>query len=177
MKDDPTELIKRAQEGDRRAFEALVLEYYDIIFRIACKWCGNPTDAEDITQTACLKLARSLQSFQFKSAFTSWLYRLVINAAMDWQRQNRKNYLALSDDMPGGAGNAEDALQAREVMAQVFALPDKEKTALLLVFSEGLSHAEAAKIMECRESTVSGYIHQARKKLGVKNESKERRHG
>ena len=79
------DLITKAQGGDKSAFEALVRENYDVMFRIAFKWCGNQEDAEDITQNACIKLARNIDGFQFKSAFTSWLYRLVINTAIDYR--------------------------------------------------------------------------------------------
>ncbi|MBI4030589.1 MAG: RNA polymerase sigma factor [Proteobacteria bacterium] len=168
------ELIKRAQEGDRRAFEALLQGYYDAMFRMAFKWCGNRADAEDVTQNACIKLAHSLKSFRFEAAFTSWLYRLVINTAMDWRKANRK-FVPLPESGHAGIapGNAEKDMQHKEALAAVLALPEKEKAALLLVFSEGMTHAEAAGVMGVKESTVSWYIHEARKKLT----GKERRHG
>ena len=165
-------MIKRAQAGDRRAFETLLQEYYDVMFRMAFKWCDNRADAEDVTQNACIKLARVIGSFRFESAFTSWLYRLVINTAIDWQKANHKKHSLLSNSLPGGP-DAEKDMQHKEALAQVLALPEKEKTALLLVFSEGMTHAEAAAVMDVKESTVSWYIHEARKKLT----EKERRHG
>ena len=57
-----TELIRQAQGGDRSAFEALLRLHYDTIYRIAYKWCGNRVDAQDITQNACIKLARAMGS-------------------------------------------------------------------------------------------------------------------
>lgn len=170
------DLITRAQRGDKSAFAALLQEHYDAMLRMAYKYCGNRQDAEDITQEACIKLARNLGSFRFRSAFTSWLYRLVINTARDFHRA-QKSTLTLEDGHIGtGGADAETTVYANEIMAQIHALPENEKTALLLVMSEGMTHKEAAAVMECRESTVSWYIHEARKKLGVK-EQKERRHG
>ncbi len=176
MKPDPDTalLVNGARSGDRQAFERLVGMHYDFIFRVAFKWCRNRTDAEDIAQDACIRLARSIQGYSGKAAFTSWLYRLVINAAIDWQRRNRQDK-AESAEQADSAPDAETRLYAREVLAQVDLLPVKEKTALLLVHAEGLSHAETALIMEVRESTVSWYIHEARKKLDAGQ--KERRHG
>src|SRR5262249_13669780 len=121
-------------------------------------------------------------TYKFEAAFTSWLYRLVINTAIDWKRQNRVHSSLpehAEETISAGDSSAEDRLQAREMLEQVMALPEKEKTALLLVFSEGLTHAEAAYAMGCKESTVSWYVHEARKKLGVKDDGKkkERRHG
>ncbi|MDA0240990.1 MAG: RNA polymerase sigma factor [Proteobacteria bacterium] len=84
--DEETALIKRAQGGDKGAFERLLQTHYDVMYRTAYKWCGNKMDAEDITQTACIKLARSIDGFRFESAFLTWLYRLVINTAKDWAK-------------------------------------------------------------------------------------------
>ena len=175
--DNNDEQIKLAQAGNRRAFEGLLNDYYEVMFRFAFKYCGCREDAEDITQNACMKLARNIGQYKFKSAFTSWLYRLVINTAIDWQRQNKKD--KTTPDLEHtiiAPGNAEKELHAREVLQQVFELPEKEKTALLLVFSEGLTHKEAAKVMDCKESTISWYIHEARKKL-AHEQKKEAHHG
>ena len=80
-------LIRAAQGGDAQAFEQLLEAHYDTMYRFAYKWCGNRADAEDVTQQSCLKLARALDSYRFESAFTSWLYRVVINCARDWSRR------------------------------------------------------------------------------------------
>ena len=174
MAGNDNELIERAQAGNRRAFEALLQKHYDTMFRMAFKWCGNRADAEDVTQNAAIKLARNIGSFRFESAFTSWLYRLVINTAIDWQKANKK-YIPLPESGHIGVApdNAEKDMQNREALTAVLALPEKEKMALLLVFAEGMTHAEAAAVMDVKESTVSWYIHEARKKLT----EKERHHG
>lgn len=164
---DP-ELIKRAQAGDPAAFEALVNAYYEVMFKMAFKWCGRRDDAEDITQEACIRVARGIGSFNHKSAFTSWLYVLVINAAKDFYR--KRGGQPESADNPGyinaaDGANAEDALYARQVWDEVYKLPEGEKEALLLVMAEGLSHKEAAKLAGVKESTISWRVHEARKKL------------
>jgi len=170
-------LIKAAGDGDARAFEALVNHYYEVMFKMAFKWCQNRQDAEDITQDACIKLARGIDSFKGDSAFTSWLYRLVINTAKDWyKKQNR--HPASSDGLETAKidGKADEKLFARQVVEEVHKLPEGEKEAVFLVIGEGLSHGEAAKLLNCKESTVSWRIHEARKKLnGIFEE--ERAHG
>ena len=177
MTDNETDLIKRSQRGDREAFARLLDTYYQVIFKMAYKWCGNREDAEDITQAACIKLARSLDSFNFKAAFSSWLYRLVINTGKDWLRKNSRTGLVSGvDEMIPTDCKIEDKLEARQTLAHVFDLPDNEKTALILVFHEGMTHKDAAYVMDCKESTVSWYIHEARKKLNDIRE-KEARHG
>lgn len=182
MTDEETEWIRQAQAGDRRAFAALLEARYDTMFRMALRWCGNRQDAEDITQTACIKLARALPSYRFQAAFTSWLYRLVVNTAIDWKKMQRRHErghesLPAETELPAAGGDAARDLETRQDLARVLALPEREKTALLLVFGEGLSHAEAAFVMACRESTVSWYIHEARRKLGAGKGGKERSHG
>ena len=176
-----TKLIQRAQAGDRGAFEALLRLHYDTIYRIAYKWCGNREDAQDITQNACIKLARAIGSYQFRSAFLTWLYPLVINSAKDWARSRARHAGDGLDPEQGEAclacpPEAEQQVYARQVLAQIRTLPEKQREAVILVFSAGLSHREAAAAMACRESTVSWYIHEARKRLLPLRE-KERRHG
>jgi RNA polymerase sigma-70 factor (ECF subfamily) len=174
---EATTLIERAQNGDRGAFEALLQNYYDVIFRIAYRWSGNHADAEDITQNACIKLARSIDSFRFQSAFVTWLHTLVINTAKDWAKARGAPMSDLVEDAETAQPpDGEQTVYANEVMAHVRALPEREKEALLLVFVEGLTHGETAAVMNCKESTVSWYIHEARKKLQSLL-TLERRHG
>ena len=88
---DEQALIRRAQAGDATAFGELLDLHYDTIFRFAWKWCRHRTNAEDIAQLACIKLANSLAQYRFQAAFSSWLYRLVISCAQDWQRSQSRH--------------------------------------------------------------------------------------
>jgi RNA polymerase sigma-70 factor (ECF subfamily) len=163
-------LIELIQRGDSRAFEALVERHYATIFKIAYRWCRNREDADDITQDACIRLGRGILRFRRESKFTTWLYRLVLNAAKDWHRkQARRGRLEeplepLTDvvEQP----NAENRLDARRLLKEIDGLPDKEKEAVLLVFAEDMAHREAAEVLGCAESTISWRIHSARKRLG-----------
>lgn len=172
------ELIRTAQRGDARAFEQLVNESYDIMFKMAFKWCGNRGDAEDITQEACIKLARGINSFRYDCKFSSWLYRLVINAAKDWYKSQNRHPQGDEDVLNTipVEGDAESVQNVRQIWEQVYKLPDGEKEALLLVMGDGLSHGEAAKLLDVKESTISWRIHEARKKL-EKIFRKEERYG
>lgn len=163
------ELAQGAAAGDRGAFELLLARHYDLIFRIAVKWAGNQADGQDIAQNACLKLAHVIAKYQGKARFTTWLYRVVINVAHDWhRREKRHQHMAEIDDAllpPNFSDTPEARAEARQVLAAVQTLPQREKDALLLVCSEGMSHAEAAAICNCKEGTISWRIHEARKKL------------
>jgi RNA polymerase sigma-70 factor (ECF subfamily) len=168
-----------ACQGEKRAFETLVTRHYGMVFKVAYKWCGNRADAEDVAQDTCIRLAAIVCSYDGRAKFTSWLYRIVINMTVDLQRKNSRRG-DVSIDLAGEQGtdaDAEDTLYARQVFAHVFALPEREKTALLLVMSEGMTHKEAAAVMDCKESTVSWYIHEARKRLDAALDTKEKRHG
>ncbi len=174
---DETALIRQAQNGDRRAFESLVRGHYDMMYRMAFKWCGNKADAEDITQNACIKLARSIDTFRFQSEFATWLYRLVINTAKDWAKARPpqsadQEIETCRTESPVG----DDRVYARQVMAYMRTMPEREKVALFLVFGEELTHREAAIVMDCNEGTVSWYVHEARKKLRS-FQNQERRDG
>lgn len=171
MTADSDETIRRAQAGDRDAFARLIDDYYAVMFRFACKYCGNRQDAEDITQQACIKLARSVGQFRFEAAFSTWLYRLVINCARDWYKQQKLpptgpmvNPDALAIAIEDGA---ESAVMLHQVLAQVSEMGDGFREALALVIGEGLTHAEAAEILAVKESTVSWRLHEIRKRLAA----------
>lgn len=161
--------VLRAGQGDRSAFAGLVAEHYDFIFRTAYKWSGNREDAEDIAQDVCIKLAGAIAGFDGRAAFTSWLYRIVINAVRDRQRQHARRSRQVEDMAhisPGEEGAEQEAVIAQaQIWQAVRALPDKQRDAVLLVYGEERSHAEAASIMGAKESTVSWYIHEAKKAL------------
>jgi RNA polymerase sigma factor (sigma-70 family) len=162
-------LIARARNGDRAAFAQLVTAHYDFIFRTACKWSGRRSDAEDIAQEVCIKLAGALKSFDGRSAFTSWLYRVTLNAVRDHQRANARrgrNIDALAEVTGDSAEpDQEAAATMRQLWAAVVDLPDQQRDAVLLVYAEEKSHAEAADIMGVKEGTVSFHIHEAKKTL------------
>ncbi len=162
-------LIERAVDGDGAAFARLVDRHYALIYRIACKWCSNQADAEDITHDVCVKLGHTIRSFRGSSSFSSWLYRVTLNVVRDFhragaRRQHKVSALALVSES-AYQPDAEDAITKGELWSAVHALPNKQRDAILLVYSEELSHAEAADIMGCAETTVSWHLHEARKRL------------
>ena len=166
---DDNTLIARAVGGDRRAFSELVERHYDFIFRTACKWCGKVSDAEDVAQEVCVKLASVPKSFDGRSAFTSWLYRVTLNAVRDMQRarsrrgRNTDRYAEVAPEeyLP----EQEDSAAAKELWQAVRRLPEQQRDAVLLIYAEGMSHAEAGVIMGCKEATVSWHVHEAKKTL------------
>ena len=164
------ELAALSTGGDAHAFERLVNRHYTTVYRLSYKWCGVKEDAEDITQEVFVKVAGKLKRFGGKSSFKTWLYRITVNAAKDHIRKQaaKRTYekTFAKEHAPGNPNPSQEAhVEAARLMAAIGMLPDKQKAAVLLVFSEGLSHGEAARVLGCPETTVSWRVFQARKKL------------
>lgn len=160
--------LKRAINGDGDAFASLMALHYDMIYRTAYKWCGNQHDAEDIAQDVCIKVGRTIGTFRQECAFTSWLYRIVVNMVHDAGRKHKPHLdMAVLETVVGATSDEiEQRVIHSELWRAVQQLPDKQRDAILLVYSEELSHAQTAEIMGCKESTVSWHIHEAKKRLG-----------
>lgn len=108
---DDQRLVALAQEGNPDAFSLLVERHQTMVYNLALGKTGSPQDAEEVTQTAFLKAWQGLPAFQGKAAFSSWLYRLTVNAAIDLlrQRSRRPQTLSLDDpDLPPVPDPAED---------------------------------------------------------------------
>ena len=162
-------LVVRARNGDPEAFSELIEDHYDRIYRTAWRWCGNRSDAEDIAQEVCVKIGQAIGRFDGRSAFSSWVYRITINAARDLlrARQSRGRQASAYAEFASSDQEAEQemAVTTSQVWDAVRTLPDKQRDAVLLVYAEELSHAEAAAIMGIKEATVSFHVHEARKTL------------
>jgi RNA polymerase sigma-70 factor (ECF subfamily) len=172
------QLVERAQRGDKRAFELLVLKYQRKLGRLLSRFVRDSAEVEDVTQEAFIKAYRALPSFRGDSAFYTWLYRIGINTA--------KNYLvALGRRAPTTTGfdneeaegfedaeqlrdssTPESELEGKEIAATVNramdALPADLRTAITLREIEGLSYEEIASVMNCPVGTVRSRIFRAR---------------
>lgn len=163
------ELAEQARSGDREAFQRLLERHYDTAYRVALRFTGSVEDAEDISQDVCLALVDKLRSFRGASAFSTWLYRVVVNACRDHARK-QKSTQALQASYAvframDEADRSHDAKRAAWLTAALATLEPKLRETAVLVLAEDLSHGEAAKALGCAESTVSWRMHQVRKKL------------
>ncbi len=166
------ELAEKAAGGCRESFAALIAAYYDRIFRLAWRLCGSRATAEDVAQDVCVKLATAIREFRGDAAFSTWVWRITFTAATDRLRAANKVtalapavIAALVDAAPERARSPEDAVIGAEIWDEVRALPEQQRDAILLIYGEDMSHAEAAVIMGCREKTVSWHLHEAKKRL------------
>lgn len=167
---DDIELVKLSVDGDTEAFAHLVKRHYMTVYRASYKWCGIREGAEDIAQEVFIKLAQKLKTFRQKSSFKTWLYRITINTAKDFHRKHAiQHTYETAFALEQGPGNStpllDEHLDAVRLYKALNKLPEKQKSAILLVFAEGLNHREAAQVLNCSETTVSWRIFQARKRL------------
>ncbi len=171
-------LARQAARGDRAAFAALVERHYDRIYRLAWRWTGSRDVAEDVAQEVCVKLAGAIGNFRGDSAFSTWVYRIAFTTATDHLRASQRlravepsQMMSLVDG--SAADDPESEVMGAELWQAVRALPGQQRDAVLLVYGEDMSHAEAAAVMGCTEKTVSWHLHEARKRLKAQLEAAE----
>lgn len=177
------ELVDRAQRGDKRAFDLLVVKYQQKVANLVSRYIRDQSETLDVTQEAFIKAYRALPNFRGESAFYTWLYRIAINTA--------KNFLVAQGRRPPGSDvDAETAEQmdvgvrlkeqatpenhllteeiARTVRQAMDELPEDLRTAITLRELEGLSYEEIANAMECPVGTVRSRIFRARAAIDTK---------
>ena len=166
-------LVEKAAGGCRESFAALLEAYYARIYRLAWRFCGSQPLAEDIAQDVCVKLATAIRDYRGEAAFSTWVWRITYTTAIDRIRAAQHMLYVEPSAMAELAGaspdarapSPEDDLAAAELWLAVRRLPPQQRDAVLLVYGEDMSHAEAAKIMGCQEKTVSWHLHEAKKRL------------
>ncbi len=177
------ELVRRVQEGDKKAFDLLVIKYQQRIAKLISRYVRDQDEVQDVAQEAFIKAYRALPRFRGDSAFYTWLYRIAINTA--------KNYLVAQGRRPpatdveadeavyvdGGMkmsdrDTPEQLIQRDEVERVIFdtidSLPEELRTAITLREMEGLSYEEIAETMDCPIGTVRSRIFRAREAIETK---------
>ncbi len=166
--DDDATLVRRACEGDRAAFAALVERHYRRIYRLAARILGDDA-AEDLAQEVCIALPARLASWRGEARFTTWLYRVVVNRTRDAarrdaaRRRHERDYAEADALRRAERARQEDELAwLRQALAR---MPPELRATAALVLEEGLRHAEAGQVLGISEATVSWRMHQLRKRL------------
>lgn len=165
------DLICRAARGDAEAFRQLVEAYQTPAYRLAARMCG-PDSAEDVTQEAFLAAWRALPEFRGDCRFSTWLYRLVSNAAIDCLRREKKHRdtgdvddLELPDGGPSPQEQAERSDTRNAVRRALDGLSPEHRQVLLLRFMQELDYGEIARALNVSEGTVKSRINRAKSKL------------
>lgn len=169
-------LARAAADGDGEAFSSLLHRHYDRVFRLAFRLTGVAAEAEDLCQDICAALPAKLAAFRGEARFTTWLYRVVVNAASD-RRRRRATYAKATE----GWGEVEVARRAEAAEAAealdwltraMRALPEELRDTVALVLDD-VTHAQAAEVLGVSEGTVSWRMSEAKKRLKAIKESED----
>lgn len=182
VRETDQQLVERAQRGDTRAFDLLVLKYQGRIAALISRYVSNSSEVEDVAQEAFIKAFRALPKFRGESAFYTWLYRIAANAA--------KNHLVARGRRPSADADVDDAEYFEEaamlrdtespeetlfgneladvVRSALDGLPEELRMALTLREFDGLSYEEIAEVMECPVGTVRSRIFRARDAVDIR---------
>ncbi|MFV2038500.1 MAG: RNA polymerase sigma factor [Paracoccaceae bacterium] len=162
-------LALAAATGDRDAFAALLNRHYDKLFRLAFRLTGSRAEAEDLTQDICAALPARITTFRAQSRFSTWLYRIAVNAAHDRRRRAATHSKAARGWGVWEQNRRAEISQTKEqlnwLQTTMNALPDDQRDTLALVLEDELTHAAAGKILGVSEGTISWRMSQVKKTL------------
>jgi len=165
-------LISCARGGDREAFGELVEQYRDNVYRLAYRMCGNAYDADEAAQEAFVAAWRALPNFRGDAKFSTWLYRLTTNAAIDVMRREKRHQTVgdgemvdLADDADSPQETVERTEQQEAVQKALATLSEEYREVLLLRYMEELDYAEIAEVLQLPSGTVKSRINRAKAAL------------
>ena len=175
------DVVQRAREGDHAAFRVLVERYQGRAYRLALRVLRDEDQAQDVVQDAFLKVYGSLDRFEGRSSFYTWLYRIVMNLCLDEKRRDRSDREVEWDEEtaggsladPEGADPAQSGPEAgalrselRTLVARAIeALPEDARRAVQLREIDGLSYKEIAEALGIPKGTVMSRLYYARRRL------------
>lgn len=179
--DADKELVHQVQQGNKRAFDLLVLKYQRRIMRLLAQMINDPAEVEDVAQETFIKAYRALPQFRGDSSFYTWLYRIAINSARNWQAASKRRPLPINEyqNEEGETFSVESTLTdhttpeselvsrqvASTVKTAIDQLAPELRTAIVLREIEGLSYEEIAQVMNCPIGTVRSRIFRARETI------------
>ena len=180
------ELIHQAKQGNENAFEQLVYRYDRIVLSIALKYTGNKDDAKDLYQEVFIRTYRGINNFQFRSEFSTWLYRIAVNVCLSYKSRSKEHLkVSINEEIDDtdftknvseqlvyeGSSPEEEAAGselAEIVDAALETLSPRQKITFVLKHYEGYKIREIAEMLNCKEGTVKKYLFDAIKNLRKK---------
>ena len=175
MNHEETAMISRCQQGDQEALKEIFDKYHKKVYRIAYGVVRQREEALDIVQEVFIKLFRSIKNFKGRSQFYTYLYRMVMNTAIDHARKTGKQFISSLDEE--GSFEPSDNIEKgpervllqkeleERVKSAMNKLPAEQKAALIFRDVEGLSYQEMAEAMGCSIGTVMSRLHYGRKRI------------
>jgi RNA polymerase sigma-70 factor (ECF subfamily) len=176
-------LVLRVQQGDKAAFDLLVIKYQHKIIQLVNRYVKDPSEAQDVAQETFIKAYRALGDFRGDSAFYTWLYRIAINTAKNYlvsRARRSSNYQVDIQDAEAienapqlqGMDTPERLLLNQEIIdtikTAIDQLPEEMRTAIMLREFEGMSYEEIAVAMDCPVGTVRSRLFRAREAIDIK---------
>jgi RNA polymerase sigma-70 factor (ECF subfamily) len=166
----PSDRVERARRGDRDALEEILRTVHPLVHNVCRRTLGNDTDAEDATQNALMNVVRNIARFDGRSSFTTWVYRIATNAAIDEARRRQRRRLRVVDDQhdvvdeshTASLDQVDDADQLAPLLRQ---LPEDYRVAVVLRDVMDLEYDEIARILGVPGGTVRSRIARGRARL------------
>ncbi len=180
------ELIHQVKQGNENAFEQLVYRYDRTVLSITLKYSGNTDDAKDLYQEVFIRVYRGINNFQFRSEFSSWLYRIAVNVCLSYKSRSKEHLKVsineevddtdftknVSEQLVYEGSSPEEAAAENElteiVDAALETLSPRQKMTFVLKHYEGYKIREIAEMLNCKEGTVKKYLFDAIKNLRKK---------
>jgi RNA polymerase sigma-70 factor (ECF subfamily) len=170
-------LVRQAKQGDVDAFTELVRRFQERIYHTILSLTRNPQDANDLAQETFMHAYRSLRNFKQRSTFYTWIYRIAVNLTLNFLKRRKRDEkrevnfedYSLDVNLAASTLSPERYSMKKELSEKlkeaIDSLPLTYRTSFVLVVFQGMTHAQAAKVLRCHENTVSWRMHKARRML------------
>jgi RNA polymerase sigma-70 factor (ECF subfamily) len=183
---DDAALVEQCRRGDSAAMERLILKYQNRIYNVILKICADPEDAAELTQETFVKIIENLSTFEGRSGFYTWAFRIAVNLTLNYRQRNAKLALRsldaeqerydrqartvlkefLSDDSsPDPAAVAENKELYEIAVKSLMKLDDAQRAVIVLRDIEGMNYARIAEVLDIELGTVRSRLSRARSKL------------
>jgi len=165
LRQDERDAVAASRRGDREAFDGLVERYQRDVYRLCFRYLDDSQDAHDVAQETFLRAYRSIGSFRGDSAFSTWLYRIAVNACLNFRSRRHAANEALPEDLSDGAPGAAERIEREElsqrVRRAVRRLPERQRATLILKVYHELTHEQVARILGSSVGTVKANLFHA----------------
>lgn len=166
-----SEIVRQIQSGAAAAFDELMRRYKRPVVNFIFRMLGNAQDADNVAQDVFVRMYQNLDAYRAETKFSTWLFALARNAAIDrirWRSRHRTESIESVPEIVASSGTAEE-VNAREMGDQIAVaiakLPEDQRTAIVLSEYHGMSYAEIAGVMRCSEKSVESRLYRARQTL------------